>query len=132
MANQAPDLQQLNSWSSNWSSIKVAVLGLGKSGFSVADTLNELGSKLLVVSEAADEEILDILDVLGVESVIDQNAQVLQNALDAFAPDLLIVSPGVAPTTAIVEKANRSGIPIWTDIDLAWRLRDRYVSGSRC
>jgi UDP-N-acetylmuramoylalanine--D-glutamate ligase len=55
MANQAPDLQQLNSWSSNWSSIKVAVLGLGKSGFSVADTLNELGSKLLVVSEAADE-----------------------------------------------------------------------------
>ncbi|MCX6478728.1 MAG: UDP-N-acetylmuramoyl-L-alanine--D-glutamate ligase, partial [Micrococcales bacterium] len=63
MANQAPDLQQLNSWSSNWSSIKVAVLGLGKSGFSVADTLNELGSKLLVVSEAADQEILDILDV---------------------------------------------------------------------
>jgi UDP-N-acetylmuramoylalanine--D-glutamate ligase len=127
MANQAPDLQQLNSWSSNWSSIKVAVLGLGKSGFSVADTLNELGSKLLVVSEAADEEVLDILDVLGVESVIDPSSEVLQTALDAFAPDLLIVSPGVPPTSAIVEKAISSGIPIWTDIDLAWRLRDKYV-----
>lgn len=127
MANQAPDLQQLNSWSSNWPSIKVAVLGLGKSGFSVADTLNELGSKLLVLSEAADEEVLDILDVLGVESVIDPSPEALHRALDAFAPDLLIVSPGVTPTTVIVEKAISSGIPIWTDIDLAWRLRDKYV-----
>jgi UDP-N-acetylmuramoylalanine--D-glutamate ligase len=127
MANQANDLQQLISWSSNWSSIKVAVLGLGKSGFSVADTLNELGSKLLVVAESADEEVLDILDVLGVDSVIDPSTEVLQAALDTFGADLLIVSPGFAPSSSLVEQAVRSGIPIWTDIDLAWRLRDRYV-----
>ena len=67
MANQTSDLQQLTSWSSNWSGIKVAVLGLGKTGFSVADTLNELGSELLVVAENADSEVLDILEVLGVK-----------------------------------------------------------------
>ena len=127
MANQAIDLQQLTSWSSNWSSIKVAVLGLGKSGFSVADTLNELGSKLIVVAESADEEILDILDVLGVESVINSNTEVLQQALDAFEADLFIVSPGFAPNSALVEKAVGAGIPIWTDIDLAWRLKDKFV-----
>lgn len=127
MANQAADLQQLTSWGSNWSNIRVAVLGLGKSGFSVADTLNELGSKLLVVSEAADEEILDILNVLGIESVIDRDTHVLQGALDSFAPDLLIISPGVPPTSPLVVKAVRSGIPIWTDIDLAWRLKDKHV-----
>lgn len=128
MANQAIDLQQLSSWSSDWSSIKVAVLGLGKSGFSVADTLNELGTKLLVVAQSADEEVLDILDVLGVDSVIDSSTNVLQEALDSFEADLLVVSPGFSPSSPLVEKAVQSGIPIWTDIDLAWRLRDKFVS----
>jgi len=128
MANQTSDLQQLTSWSSNWSGIKVAVLGLGKTGFSVADTLNELGSELLVVAENADSEVLDILEVLGVKSVIDSDTAVLQKAIDEYHPDLLIVSPGAAPTSPLVSTAVEAGIPIWTDIDLAWRLRDKFVS----
>ena len=127
MANQTSVLQQLTSWSSNWSGIKVAVLGLGKTGFSVADTLNELGSKLLVVAEAADSEVVDILEVLGVESVIDANPAILQKALDEFKPDLLIVSPGASPSSPLVSNAVSAGIAVWTDIDLAWRLRDKFV-----
>ena len=127
MANQRSDLPQLNSWSSNWSGIKVAVLGLGKTGFSVADTLNELGTNLLVVAEDAESEVLDILEVLGVESVIDANSEVLQKALDEFKPDLLIVSPGASPASPLVSNAVNAGIPIWTDVDLAWRLRDKFV-----
>ena len=127
MANQKSDLQQLNSWSSDWSGIRVAVLGLGKTGFSVADTLNELGSKLLVVAENADSEILEILEVLGIDSVISANPGALQKAIDDFNPDILVVSPGVPPTSLLVENAVSAAIPIWTDIDLAWRLRDRYV-----
>lgn len=128
MANQKSELQQLTSWSSNWSGIKVAVLGLGKTGFSVADTLNELGSELLVVAEAAEAEVLDILEVLGVRSVIDANPMVLQNAIDEFQPDLLVVSPGALPTSPIVSNAVKKTVPIWTDIDLAWRLKDKFVS----
>jgi UDP-N-acetylmuramoylalanine--D-glutamate ligase len=127
MANQTSDLQQLTSWSSDWSGIKVAILGLGKTGFSVADTLNELGSQLLVVAEDADSEVLDILEVLGVESLIDQNPAVLQKAIDEYKPDLLIVSPGASPTSPLVSSAVSAGIPIWTDVDLAWRLRDKFV-----
>ena len=128
MANQKSELQQLTSWSSNWSGIKVAVLGLGKTGFSVADTLNELGSELLVVAEAAEAEVLDILEVLGVRSVIDANPMVLQNAIDEFQPDLMVVSPGALPTSPIVANAVKKMVPIWTDIDLAWRLKDKFVS----
>jgi UDP-N-acetylmuramoylalanine--D-glutamate ligase len=100
---------------------------LGKTGFSVADTLNELGSQLLVVAEDADSEVLDILEVLGVESLIDQNPAVLQKAIDEYKPDLLIVSPGASPTSPLVSSAVSAGIPIWTDVDLAWRLRDKFV-----
>lgn len=127
MANQTSDLQHLNSWSSNWSGIKVAVLGLGKTGFSAADTLNELGTDLLVVAENADSEVLDILDVLDIKSLIDSDSTLLQKALDEFKPDLLIVSPGVVPSSPIVSKALLDGIAIWTDVDLAWRLRDKFV-----
>ena len=129
MANNGADLAKLTSWNSDWSKIKVAVVGLGKTGFSVADTLNELGSKLLVLAESADPEILDILDVLGVESVVDKSADFLSAAMTSFAPDLVIVSPGVMPSSLIVEVANSSRIRIWTDVDLAWRLKDRFGDG---
>ncbi|MEY4418416.1 MAG: hypothetical protein RIQ88_854, partial [Actinomycetota bacterium] len=37
------DLLALNSWHDDWSQAKGLVFGLGVSGFSVADTLVELG-----------------------------------------------------------------------------------------
>ena len=128
MANHGADLTKLTSWRSDWSKIKVAVVGLGKSGFSVVDTLNELGSTLLAVAESASPETLDILDVLGVPFLIDESPKALNDAISSFAPDLVIVSPGVIPSSAIVESAISSGIAVWTDIDLAWRLRDRFGS----
>ncbi|CAB4626553.1 unannotated protein [freshwater metagenome] len=118
---------ELNSWSSDWKSIKVAVVGLGKTGFSVADTLKELGSELLVVAESGEIEILDILEVLGIEFLVDPDSEKLSAAVAGYQPDLLIVSPGVAPTSQLVRQALLEGIPIWTDVDLAWRLRDRFI-----
>ena len=35
-------LATLTSWNSDWSDLRVAVLGLSMTGFSVADTLTEL------------------------------------------------------------------------------------------
>ena len=128
MASHGADLSQLASWKSDWSKIRVAVVGLGKTGFSVADTLNELGSKLLVVAESAAPETLDILEVLGVEYLIDVSPDALQSGITSFGPDIVIVSPGVIPTSAIVLGAISAGVPVWTDTDLAWRLRDRFES----
>lgn len=127
MANHGEKLAQLTSWNSNWSDIKVAVIGLGKTGFSVADTLSELGSNLFVLSESADEQTLDILDVLGVPVLLDPNIEKLCQALEEFDPELVVVSPGVVPSSALVQAAQRLDLEIWTDIDLAWRLRDRYL-----
>jgi UDP-N-acetylmuramoylalanine--D-glutamate ligase len=44
------DLEHLHSWHANWRDLRVVVLGLGVTGFSVADTLAELGCKVLVVA----------------------------------------------------------------------------------
>jgi UDP-N-acetylmuramoylalanine--D-glutamate ligase len=125
MANKLDSLDQFSSWHSDWSQLSVVVVGLAKTGFSVADTFHELGAKVLVVADSASAEILDIVEVLGIPSIIGKLAE-QQTAIEEFNPDLIVVSPGVAPTNALVQKANEKAIPIWGDLDLAWRLRDRF------
>jgi UDP-N-acetylmuramoylalanine--D-glutamate ligase len=125
MANRVDSLEHLSSWHSDWTQTSVVVIGLAKTGFSVADTLNELGAKVLVVAESCSDEILDIVEVLGIRNVIGTVAK-QQEAISEFAPDLIVVSPGVPPTNALVKSAMEKGIPLWGDVDLAWRLRDRF------
>ena len=118
-------LDHLTSWHSDWRGLRVVVFGLGVTGFSVADTLAELGADVLVVAEKADAEHLDILDVLGVAHVTGSDASGLPAAALAFAPQLIVTSPGVRPEHELLLWASAQGIPVWVDIDLAWRLRDK-------
>ena len=118
-------LDELNSWHSDWSELKAVVYGLGVSGFSVADTLNELGAQVLVVADKAEAEVVDILDVLGVEHLIGKDSANVQERFAAFTPDVLITSPGIRPDNSLIVQARAAGIQVWTDIDLAWRVRDK-------
>lgn len=120
------DLSQLNSWHANWRDLKVVVLGLGVSGFSVADTLAELGAEVLVVAKKAEPELVDILDVLGVRHITgDQVTSDLPQEVKDFLPELIVTSPGVRPEHELVAWANERNIPVWVDIELAWRVRDK-------
>lgn len=120
------DLAELNGWNGNWSGTKVLVFGLGVTGFSVADTLAELQANVMVITEKADAERIDVLQVLGVsvEVSADESRQLV--LLEQFQPDLVITSPGVSPQTEFIKEVIRRGLPLWTDIDLAWRLRDKH------
>lgn len=119
------DLSHLTSWHAPWSGLRVGVLGLGVTGFSVADTLIELGAKVMVVAAAADELRLNMLTVIGGEYVEEHNLAPVPEELVSFKPDLIVVSPGYRPTHPIVLWAQEERIPIWGDIDLAWRVRDK-------
>jgi UDP-N-acetylmuramoylalanine--D-glutamate ligase len=119
------DLELLNSWHAGWHDLRAVVLGLGVTGFSVADTLAELGCKVLVVAEKADTELVDILDVIGVSHITGEAAQTLPSAVKDFGPELIVTSPGVRPDHELLAWAAAEGIPIWVDIELAWRLRDK-------
>ncbi|MEY2815672.1 MAG: hypothetical protein RJA78_248 [Actinomycetota bacterium] len=119
-------LDELTSWNSDWSELRVLVYGLGVSGFSAADTLHELGAKVLVVADKADEKLVDVLTVLGVESLIGAEEQIQLEALNTFNPELVIISPGIRPENHLLITATALGASVWTDIDLAWRLRDKH------
>lgn len=116
----------LTSWHHDWSQLRVVVLGLGVTGFAVADTLAELGARVLVAAVAPDEERARILTVIGVDLVeIGQDDEADAAVLAAHEPELLVVSPGFRPEHSLLQWAKRRGVPVWGDVELAWRVRDK-------
>lgn len=121
-------LDHLNSWHSDWGQLRAVVYGVGISGFSVADTLQELGAQLLVVAERIEEQHLDLLNVLGIESLETEINNAAIQRIAEFQPQVVVVSPGVKPTDSLITWAQTNSIEVWGDIDLAWRLRDKTNS----
>ncbi len=119
------DLAELISWRSDWSGLRVVVLGLGVTGFSVADTLVELGAEVLVIARDASEEHRKLLDVIGA-SFVEADTE-LPPALAGFEAELVVVSPGYPPRHPFLVWAAEQQLEIWGDIELAWRLRDKTV-----
>ena len=121
----ADRLAGLTSWRSDWSDLRVAVFGLGITGFSVADTLTELGATIVVVTARADEERAMLLSVIGAELVEDPDLSNPPARLLEFDPELIVVSPGFHYDHPLLRWAELRAIPLWGDVELAWRLRDK-------
>jgi UDP-N-acetylmuramoylalanine--D-glutamate ligase len=118
-------LAGLTSWRSDWRGLRVVVLGLGVAAFSSADTLAELGAEVLVVAETRHDERAGLLDVIGARLVIDDMREVPAE-IRAFAPEIIVVTSGAFhPDHPVLEWAQRAGVPVWGDIELAWRVRDK-------
>ncbi|MBK0419210.1 UDP-N-acetylmuramoyl-L-alanine--D-glutamate ligase [Leucobacter sp. CSA1] len=121
----AERVRALSSWHDDWSGLRVAVLGLGVTGFSVADTLVELGSRVRVIHGAPDPDRERLLDVIGSERFAAPGDEEQLADLAAFDPDLVIVSPGYRPDHPLTTWAEDRGVAVWGDIELGWRLRDK-------
>ena len=120
-------LAELTGWHADWRGLRVVVFGLGVTGFAVADTLVELGAAVLVVGGPGDEERRNLLRVIGADFVEQAEQSVVPVELDAFGADLVVASPGYPPHHALHAWAREAGLPVWGDIELAWRLRDKVV-----
>ena len=105
----------------DWSGVRAVVAGFGVSGFAAADNLTHLGASVVALDESAagKEEKAQLLGVLGAD--IRLGAGTTAELPDA---DLLVVSPGWKPSAPLIEQARQRGIPVWGEVELAWRLRD--------
>lgn len=119
-------LDDLVSWNADWKGLRVAVLGLSMTGFSVADTLTELGADVLVVTEVAEGEYARLLPVIGAR-LWEGTLDAAPDALVEHRPDVVIASPGFAPHHPVIAWALSAGIAVWGDLELAWRVRDKVV-----
>ena len=101
------------------------VCGFGVSGFAAADTLLHLGADVVVLDQSgptSDDvaERAQLLEVLGADLRLGPDAW------DGTFPgnaDLVVTSPGWSPAHPVLVEALGRGVPVWGEVELAWRLR---------
>lgn len=107
----------------SWEGVRAVVAGFGVSGFAAADNLNHLGAGVVALdeSEAGDRpDKAELLEVLGAD--VRLGAGTTSTLPDDV--DLLVTSPGWRPDAPLLAQARARGVPIWGEVELAWRLRD--------
>ncbi|MFJ7751247.1 UDP-N-acetylmuramoyl-L-alanine--D-glutamate ligase [Arthrobacter sp. NPDC097144] len=122
-------LDELTTWDAPWRGLRVVVTGIGLSGFSAADTLIELGARVVVVDARDNEENrakADTLRIVGAADVLlgAGHAEALP-LVEGEPADLVVTSPGFSPAHPLMAAAADAGIPVWGDVELAWRVRIR-------
>lgn len=98
---------------------RVLVVGLARSGRAVAELLRARGAQVLGVDEGD----------AGRDVAADPDAAALFDRVWTRAADvafegtaLLALSPGVPRTHDLVRAATRHGVPVLSEIEIAWRL----------
>ena len=114
---------------SPWPEATVVVAGFGASGFAAADGLLSLNVGTIIVLDDAETPAktaqAELLRHLGVDVRLGAGASA---ELPADA-DLVVTSPGWPPTAPLLAQAVARGVPIWGEVELAWRMMqpDRVV-----
>lgn len=84
---------------------RVVVAGLGVTGRAVRDVLFPLVQSVTTLDQHDDADLHD------------------SAAVNLNDVDLVIASPGWLPTTDLFVAAQAHGIPVWSEVELAWQLR---------
>ncbi|MFJ4335133.1 UDP-N-acetylmuramoyl-L-alanine--D-glutamate ligase [Streptomyces sp. NPDC088935] len=98
----------------------VTVAGLGVSGVPAAKVLHGLGAHVTVVNDGADERARTQaaeLESLGVTVRLGDGDTLPEGT------ELIVTAPGWKPTKPLFTAAGQAGVPVWGDVELAWRLR---------
>lgn len=118
---------------SDWSGLRVVVAGFGVSGYAAADNLTFLGAQVTALDEQESDkdggadrrERADLLESLGATVRLGAGS----TATLPDDTDLVITSPGWSPRAPLLAQALGRGVPVWGEVELAWRLRDPHEAG---
>jgi UDP-N-acetylmuramoylalanine--D-glutamate ligase len=98
--------------------VNALVLGLARSGQAAALALARRGERVVGVDRSAGVEV-GRLEAAGVEVHLGSEEASLVDGMD-----VLIKSPGVPADTPLVVAARERGVPVWSEVELGYRLLD--------
>ena len=104
---------------------RVLVIGAGKTGVAAARVIAGLGANVSVCDIKKKHLLLDSLQQLQSLPV-----HVETGSYPEVAPenaDLVVISPGVPSDIAPIRQAFAAGIPVWSEIELAYRMFDARI-----
>lgn len=95
---------------------KVFVLGMGKSGVSVAKLLSKDNHVLITDVKCDDLDLIKSLEDSGINVIITKN----QDEIFDNSYDFVVKNPGVKLNHPVVLKANEYNIPVITELEVAY------------
>ncbi|WP_328772274.1 UDP-N-acetylmuramoyl-L-alanine--D-glutamate ligase [Streptomyces sp. NBC_00286] len=103
-----------------WQGRNITVAGLGVSGISAARALAGLGASVTVVDGGASPALRERADSLETEGISVRlgDAENLPEGTD-----LVVTSPGWKPTSPLFAAAEKAGVDVVGDVEIAWLLR---------
>jgi len=97
---------------------QVLVAGLGLTGHAAVNALTPLGARVTTVADDAEaDRLMPKADpAAGVDGIAEATA-----LLDGA--DFVVTSPGIPPSSPLLSQAVLRGIPVYSEVELAWLLR---------
>ncbi|MFE7297615.1 UDP-N-acetylmuramoyl-L-alanine--D-glutamate ligase [Streptomyces sp. NPDC057579] len=98
----------------------ITVAGLGVSGVPAARALAGLGARVTVVNSSDGER-----ERAQAAELAELGATVRLGDGDTLpeGTELIVTTPGWKPSSPLFLAAEKAGVPVWGDVELAWRLR---------
>ncbi len=110
----------------NFKNKNITIFGLARSGIASAKRLVSLGARVMVTeikhASEVDPTILQELKGSGVEIELGGHSS---RAIDSA--EMIIVSPGVHLDIPVLEEAKTKGIPIISEVEIAYRLLSKPI-----
>jgi UDP-N-acetylmuramoylalanine--D-glutamate ligase len=103
--------------STTFSDKKILILGAGVTGLAVARSLSKRGALVSLADDAVTE--------------VDGFSVAITNSFSAVNFDALVISPGWKSDHNLILEAQKSGVALWNEVDLAWKLRAELVPNQR-
>lgn len=111
----------------NFENKKVLVLGLAKSGESATRLLDKLGAIVTVNDGKPFDENPTAQNLLEAGIRVICGSHPLDLLDEEFS--LVVKNPGIPYTNPMVEKALKKGIPVWTEVELAYLISAAPIVG---
>lgn len=102
----------------------VLVAGIARTGIAASNLLARNKARVMAVDDKSESELKENL------AQLDNRVQVQTGGIqteDLNDYDLIIVSPGINMRNPLLQKAVEKGIPVWSEIELAFRFINRPV-----
>ena len=100
---------------------RVLVFGTGKSGIGAADLLEQTGAHVILFDGNENTDKDAVLGKLAHGEKAEIYAGELPKEVEA-ALDLVVLSPGVPTDSPVVQKFYDMGLPVWGEVELAYRI----------
>jgi UDP-N-acetylmuramoylalanine--D-glutamate ligase len=120
MNTELPSWMPLADGASPWPQARVIVAGLGVAGFAAADALLEFGARVLVLDDADNEQVAERATLLR---TLDAEVRLGPGSTATLPAEAhLVITTGFPPTAPLMVQAAARGVPVWSEVELAWRL----------